>query len=139
MAALTISGSLRVVDTTIADNASSQGSAAGGITNPNSLLLTDSTIANNTGPVAAGIYNNVTGTMVITDSTITGNYPGSTYSIENLNTMVLVADTIAGNAAVGLYSLGSAMVGATILADNTAGNCAGATQQGPGSAASATT
>ncbi len=124
-------GSLRVTDTTIADNASSQGSAAGGITNSNSLLLTDSTVANNTGPVAAGIYNDPAGTMTITDSTLTGNYPGTMDTIENLNTMVLVSDTIAGNPALGLSNLGSATVGATILADNSSGNCAGPTEQGP--------
>ena len=96
----------------------------------NSLLLTDSTIANNTGPVAAGIYNNVTGTMVITDSTITRTTRGAPTASKPKHDGARRRHHC-WKCRRGLVQLGLGHGGRAILADNTAGNCAGATQQGP--------
>jgi hypothetical protein len=109
--------------------------------NSTSLTVTDSTISGNTanGGSAGGIYNDE-GTLTVTDSTISGNkapaatVPGGGYvgGVDNDGTATLTDDTIAGNTAsetdgAGIYnnSPKTLTVGATIIANNTGGDCYG--------------
>jgi hypothetical protein len=89
---------------------------AAGITNDGTLTLTDSTVSGNTS--YWGIANS--GTMSVIDSTVTQNAVG----VDNAATMTVLASTISGNSGVGMYGAGgTATLGATIVADNTGGNC----------------
>jgi hypothetical protein len=109
----------------------------GGIANGGTLTLTDSTVSGNNdaggGGRGGGIYN--TGAMTITDSTISGNTGTSGGGIYVFGgTMTIIASTISGNTANagnnggGIYSPYGAPItlGATIVADNTGGNCGAA-------------
>lgn len=106
----------------------------GGIVNSGTLTLTDSTVSGNgnSDDDGGGIYNG--GTMTITDSTITNNTAGYGAGIFNRGTLTVLATTIAGNTCTssdcgdgGIYSGENytAALGATIVADNTGGNCSG--------------
>ncbi len=82
------------------------------------LTLTDSTVFGNKS-VGVGSESPLT----VIDSTITGN---SSYGISSSDgaSMTVIASTIAGNFGYGIYSgSGVATLGATIVADNTKGNC----------------
>ena len=82
------------------------------------LTLTDSTVFGNKS-VGVGSESPLT----VIDSTITGN---SSYGISSSGgaSMTVIASTIAGNSGYGIYSgSGVATLGATIVADNTKGNC----------------
>lgn len=110
------SGTLAVADSTIANNsASGSGSAGGGIfLEGGTVTVTDTTIANNTSTV------------------VSSNAVGSGGGIFNENATVAVTDsTIANNSAVsggggisGDFSR-TTTLGATIIANNTGGNCFG--------------
>jgi hypothetical protein len=90
-----------------------------GIGNSGTLTLTDSTATGNN--YFAGIQNAPRATMTIIDSTIAGNSGNG--GISNSGTMLVLASTIAGNAGDGIYSDGTATLGATIVAGNTGANC----------------
>lgn len=99
-------------------------SSGGAIQNSGTMTLTDSTLTANSSSYGAGIYNS--GSMTVTDSTISANTGGS--AVENVGTLSIVASTISSNADGGI-STGStnpatvAVLAATIVADNTGYNC----------------
>ena len=108
----------------------------GGILNNGTLTLTDSTVSGNgnSSDLGGGIYNG--GTMTITDSTIANNTAEDGGGIFNVGTMTILASTISANTCTGtssgcssggIYSGNghTAVLGATIAADNTGGNCDG--------------
>jgi hypothetical protein len=89
-----------------------------GIWNSGTLTLTDSTVTGN--DYYAGVQN-PGGTMTIINSTIAGNSGAG--GISNTGTVTVLGSTIAGNSGYGINSSGTATLGATIVADNTAYNC----------------
>jgi hypothetical protein len=90
-----------------------------GIDNSGTLMLTDSTLTGNN--YNAAIQNGSAGTMTVIDSTIAGNTGGG--GISNGGTMTVLASTITGNPGGGIFSDATATLGATIVAGNTAYNC----------------
>jgi len=90
-----------------------------GIDNSGTLTLTDSTLTGN--DYYAAVQNASVGTMTIIDSTIAGNTGNG--GISNSGTITVLASTIAGNSGDGIYSDATATLGATIVADNTTANC----------------
>ena len=88
------------------------------------LTLTDSTVSGNATVAEpyAGILNYYDSTTTVIDSTVTKNSGGG---IGNNATMTVIASTISGNTGdySGIYSSGTATLGATIVADNTGSNC----------------
>jgi hypothetical protein len=109
------------------------GNTIGGIDNAGgTVTLNDSTVSGNSSNYyGAGIYNYSAGTMKIFDSTISGN-TSSGGGIWDTGTMTILASTISGNTATqagnggGItHEGGTVNVGATIVAENTGGNCGG--------------
>jgi hypothetical protein len=92
--------------------------AYGIVNSSGTLTLTDSTVSGNSG---GGIANDG-GTMTVIDSTVAKN---SGDGVSNSGTMTVIAGTISGNTGGGISSGngGFATLGATIVADNTRGNC----------------
>jgi hypothetical protein len=98
-----------------------------GINNFGTLKLTDSTVSGN----PLGITNNGNGTMTVIDSTISGNKAtlSASAGISNAGAMTVIASTISGNTGAtggtgGIATgAGTIRLGATIVADNTGGNC----------------
>jgi hypothetical protein len=125
-------GNLTLTGTTVSGNAASYG---GGIaTMTGTLVLIDSTVSNNLADNGGGIFNNGfdNGTLALNSSTLSGNTADDGGGIYSGGGVVLTDSTISGNTAdVGggaLYNnAGTAMVGASILAANTGGNCDGNT------------
>ncbi|MBO0883163.1 MAG: hypothetical protein J2P17_23080 [Mycobacterium sp.] len=107
------------------------GGFAGGIFNEEgTLTVRNSTVTRNAGGNSGGgIGNYGGGTMTIINSTVTKNSDasGAAAGINNTGTMTIIASTIAGNTGLGIYSGQGrvASLGATIVADNTGGNCDG--------------
>ena len=119
------SGTLMVTDSTISNNSASRG---GGISNSGTLTVTDSTISGNSAMVFGGGVYMYDGTLSVTDSTISGNsavYGGGIY---DSGTLTVTGSTIAGNSANrggGIRNIagwGTLTVQNTILAGNTAGD-----------------
>jgi hypothetical protein len=117
-----------VVGVTLHDLTIENGTESG-IQNLGTLALTDSTVSGNTAECcgnAGGITNTTNdvnyGVMTITDSTISGNTGDG---IVNHGVMTIVASTISGNSGIGMYGGAgvTTTLGATIVADNTGGNC----------------
>jgi Bacterial Ig-like domain (group 3) len=106
------------------------GGFAGGIFNEEgTVTVTDSTVSGNAGGnTGGGIGNYGGGTMTIIDSTVTKNSDTSGGAgIGNTGTLTVIGSTISGNTSGGIYSGQGriATLGATIVANNTGGNCAG--------------
>jgi hypothetical protein len=106
-----------VTGVTLQDLTVENGSA--GVWNSGTLTLTDSTVTGN--DYYAGVQNPGTGAMTIINSTIAGN--SGVGGITNTGTVTVLGSTIAGNSGYGIDSSGTAILGATIVADNTAYNC----------------
>jgi hypothetical protein len=106
-----------VTGVTLQDLTIENGNAA--IENSGTLTLTDTTLTGN--DYYAAVQNASGATMTITDSTIAGN--SGSGGISNSGTVTVLASTIAGNSGFGIFSSGTATLGATIVADNTAYNC----------------
>jgi hypothetical protein len=111
------------------------GNTLGGLDNVGgTVTLNDSTVSGNSSNYyGAGIDNGANGgggTMTIVDSTISGNtFSGG--AIYNGGTLTIIDSTISGNTATqagnggGVNNDGSVSVAATIVAENTGGNCGG--------------
>jgi hypothetical protein len=101
-----------------------QRSSGAGITNTGTMAVTDSTVSGNGGADAV-IYNG--GTMTITDSTISGNTAaGIDNGAPSPGVLTIIASTIADNSGGGIESSNEGAVAhlaATIVADNTGFNC----------------
>jgi hypothetical protein len=106
-----------VAGVTIQDLTLENGNA--GIWNSGTLTLTDSTVTGN--DYYAGVQIPGSGTMAVINSTIAGNSGAG--GINNSGTVTVLGSTIAGNSGYGINSSGTATLGATIVADNTAYNC----------------
>jgi hypothetical protein len=90
-----------------------------GISNAGTMTVTDSTMWNNSG---GGIYN--AGTMTVIDSTISNNSGGGIDS--GGGSLTIIASTISNNSGGGIGASNinpTATLAATIVADNTGGNC----------------
>lgn len=84
------------------------------------VTISNSSIVGN--PNSSGPAINNSGTMVITDSTISGNDNG----VDNNHVLTILSSTISGNSGFGIMTTNTyatATIGATILADNAGGNC----------------
>jgi len=101
--AITNTGTMSVVDSTISNNTAGD-SPAGGIRNDGSMTITRCTISNNSAIDGGGIFNN-SGSLSMTDSTISGNLAMASdgYSsgggIFNNESMTISNCTIGGNLA----------------------------------------
>jgi hypothetical protein len=103
-------GTLRINDSTLGGNVAAFG---GGIFNKGTLKIDHSTLSRNLAERASnssrggGIYNDVTGTLTINDSTISGNTaiasPGSGGGIYNYGTLTINDSTISGNNVGGYF------------------------------------
>jgi len=120
-----------VNNVTVADNGTV--GAGGGIYNGWKMTLTNRLIANNAG---GGIFNDATGTLAISNVTVTGNGSGAGAAIWNsggkltLDNVTISGNDAGGSVGGGIYSgifkAGNLVLKNTILANNTGGNCAGA-------------
>jgi Bacterial Ig-like domain (group 3) len=97
----------------------------GGINNSGTLTLTDCTVTGDPSGVSGeggGIYNH--GTLTLTNSTVSGNYAGYGGGIDNYGTLTLTDSTVSGNL-VAKYGGGIANHGTLTLTDSTvSGNSA---------------
>ncbi len=130
-------GTLTVNDSTVSGNTAF--GYGGGIENSGTLTVTNSTLSGNSGSGGkeyggGGIHTG--GTATVTDSTLSGNSSGNAGGggIINIGTLTVTDSTLSGNTAPpgeggagGIRNAGGATMrlGASILADNTAGNCSG--------------
>ena len=90
-------GALTLTNTNVSGNVS--GCCGGTISNYGTLILTNSTVSDNTG---SGIWNGGSGTLTLTESTVSGNTdaPQGGGGIKNLGgTATLVNSTVSGNTA----------------------------------------
>jgi uncharacterized repeat protein (TIGR01451 family) len=127
-------GGLTLSDSSVSGNtAGAEGNDGGGIEAKTGATLTinASTIADNVAYNGGGLY--VSGTTVITDSTIADNHAGDHTNngdgggLQNNNSLTLINDTIAGNESFNGHGSGGGIWGTatvknTIIADNHAGN-----------------
>jgi len=108
----------------------------GGIYNLGTLTVTDSTVANNSAGQGGGIENDVSASLTIANSTITGNstLDGGTGGgiIDRGGTLTITNSTIVGNQAAGDGSAGgifaeggTVIITGSTIADNTAGGYGG--------------
>ncbi len=122
-------GNLTVSDCVVTGNAIAPGSdafGAGGIVNSQTgtLTVTDSTISGNTSPYGGGIDSYAT--LTVTDSTISGNSATFGGGINSLGTLTATGSTISGNSASGggggisTYRANATLTGCTV-----SGNSAG--------------
>jgi hypothetical protein len=125
-------GTVTLTDDTLSGN-SEHLDGGGAIYNSGGVVnITDSTLSGNSALAASAggaIFN--AGTLTITNSTLSGNSapndPGG--AIYNESTATLTDDTLSGNSARadegggGIFNDATLNMGATILADNTAGDC----------------
>ena len=131
-------GWLTLEDSTVSSNILNGNSAGGGIANVSgTATINRSTISGNAvggGPTDAGGIRNVSqGTMVITNTTISGNHSiqGHGGGIGNGNsTLTIINSTVANNSAVGvtnaggiINSSGSVTAFNTVFAGNSPDNC----------------
>ncbi|HEY60086.1 MAG TPA: hypothetical protein G4N92_05315 [Anaerolineae bacterium] len=125
-------GTTTIDRTTIDQNQAVQ-AFAGGIDNDGNLTITYSTISNNTSALSGGgIYNHNLGSLIIFNSTISGNQSDRGSAIYNAGQMNISHSTIAFNytengGAVHSYYSGSITAKNSIIANNTGvwGNCGG--------------
>jgi hypothetical protein len=101
----------------------------GGISNTGTLILTQSTLADNQGYDGGGIYN--TGTLTLTNCALTGNwaYAGGA-GIYNTGTLTLTNCALTSNWAyagdgAGIYNTGTGTLTNATLAANGCGHCSG--------------
>ncbi len=126
-AASSTPGHSRSPTSTISGNGAAFG---GGIWNypSGTLTVTDSTISDNTvGNDGGGIYNTATATLTVTNSTISGNTAGSGPGggIENAGTLTVTNSTISGNTTTNNGG-GISNTGTLTVTDSTlSGNTAG--------------
>jgi CSLREA domain-containing protein len=127
-------GTLTVTRSTLSGNQSvTPGDGGGGAINSGALTLIESTVtANSALSAGGGLYNS--GTLLVLRSTIAGNHAGYGAGIFNtfLDSLILVDSTVSGNDAVtnggGIDNVGQANLYSTTIA----GNWADADRQGAG-------
>lgn len=99
----------------------------GGISNSGELTLNNAMVDNNTGYDGGGIFND--GTLVVADSTVSGNGTGSGggsgSGINNTGTLTVTNSTISGNGATdsggGIWNEGTATITGSLLSNNYGG------------------
>jgi hypothetical protein len=127
----TTTGILTVTDSTISNNTGSEG--GGGIFNFGIASIIDSTISGNSGgddPTAeggGGIYSGGTGSLTVTNCTITANSASFGSGIANDNSTLTVTDStvvqniaLSGDGGITTFSSTPATLNGTIVARNTA-------------------
>jgi hypothetical protein len=97
-------GGLTLTGSTISGN--TPGGAGGGIANNGTLTLTGTTISGNTASSGAGIFNNSAATLVMSDSTVSGNsatnaYDGGGIISIGSGTVALANSILSGNTSNG--------------------------------------
>jgi CSLREA domain-containing protein len=119
-------GALRLHGTQVANNSAAQ--QGGGFFNDASgpgsgLVVTNSAVVSNTANQGGGAYH-LTGTLVITNATLSGNTGGGLRADDGNTQLwfVTVASNTAGN---GISATAGVQVYATLLAYNASTNCAG--------------
>jgi hypothetical protein len=122
------SGTASVTNSTISGNAGVEGS---GIFNMGRLTLTDSTISQNNGrPDGSNIFNDLGGTLVLVNSTVSDNVGGGIWTTWN-STVTLTNSTVSN--AGGAWSLFIWNGGAVTLTNSTVlGNVRASTETDPG-------
>ncbi len=96
----------------------------GGIDNSGTLTVTDSTISGNSAGFGYGGGIDNTGTLTVTDSTISGNSAGSGDGISNGGTLTVTNSTISGNSSGsggGIDNAGTLTVTDSTLSGNSVG------------------
>ena len=106
-------------------NGSSNG--GGGIYSSGTVTISNSTVSNNTGNSGGGIYVN-SGALTITNSTLSGNinvgYSGGGIYV-NSGTVTISNSTISGSTGAGITSFGTLTVSNSTFSGNTASDGAG--------------
>jgi hypothetical protein len=128
-------GSLTILESTVAGNTVTQvGGIAGdvaGIYNSGFVQLTRSTVSLNIAfgfrSAIGGIGNDTAGTLILVDSTVSGNNGGSGFmtgpppgGISNSGYMIVIGSAIVANSGPGVGSGGVALFFTTIVANNVA-------------------
>ncbi len=93
-------GTMTIIDSTISGNNGDD--SVGGIYNSGTgtLTLTNSTVSGNTAAVDGGIRNDFGGTLTLNSSTVSGNTAAGDYGgISNFGTLTLTNSTVSGNTA----------------------------------------
>ncbi len=106
------------------ENGSGGGGGGGGIANSGTLTISNSTISGNSADAGGGIYN--LGTLTINNSTISGNTTIGGGGIYNLGTLTISGSTISGNTASGfgggIFNRGTLTINNSTFSDNMAGS-----------------
>ena len=116
-------GTLTVTNSIISGNKS--GDSGGGIYNSGTLNVNDSTLSGNTSTYGGGIYNDIGGTLTVTNSTFSNNLAATGGGIQNNSSLTVINSTISGNTVNrggGIYNDfgGTLKVNNTIISGNTA-------------------
>ncbi len=117
------SGTVSISGVTIRNGSAASG---GGISNSGSLTLTNSSVSGNTAGSGGGIFNITGGTLAVTNSTVSGNTGSDGGGISNSGSLTLTGSTVSGNTAVfdggGILSSGAATL--TVTNSTVSGNTA---------------
>jgi len=120
------------IDVTISALAVQNGDSldnGGGIYNGENLTLTDVVVTGNTAPSGGGVYNSWSGTVTLTNSSVTGNtaeFDGGGILNEGPDTLNLVNSAVSGNSAgedgggIANHYDASANIEGTVISGNTA-------------------
>ncbi len=117
-------GTLTVTNSTFSGNSAIGG--GGGIYNAGTLTVTNSTLSRNSANGAGGgIYNFMSGTLTVKNSTFSRNSTNNGFGggVNNQGTLMVTNSTLSGNSAGtggGIFNQGTLTVTNTIIAGNTA-------------------
>lgn len=128
-------GTLTMMNSVLSGNSAS--TDGGTILNFSTLTVTSSTLFGNTaGTAGGGIYNTSTGTLIITDSTLSGNSATDGAGIYNTGTLEVINSKIISNSAYdwggGIKNNGPLTVSNSTFSDNYADTYGGAIFNGLG-------
>ena len=97
--------------------------------NASSLIVTNSTISRNNAEFCGGIFNDASASLVVNNSTISGNFAGGIFNSDRA-TLTVTSSTISGNrfpggGGGGITDFGSSGIKDSTICGNSAHDCGG--------------
>jgi len=115
-------GTLASLEDLTIENGDAGTADGGGIANSGTLTLSDTTISGNSAGAGGGIDN--VGTVTISDSTVSGNSAGTGGGVDNVGTATISDSTVSGNSAGTGGGVAATSGTLTMVADTIADNAA---------------